>query len=216
MIPLNLRLLHLSPIAPPFLQCFIKEEVPLAYFEADTRHVHASRLNAASAIAHSLTILGLFLLSGAASAETLRGKIVGVTDGDTVTLRTDWDTYQVRVAGIDAPEKRQPFGSVSKKALSDCAFGQTVEVDTHKKDRYGRLIGKINSNGADCGLRQIQLGLAWHYKAYAKEQPAPDRESYSQAELVAREQRLGLWRDPNPTPPWDFRKESKSNSRPAP
>lgn len=155
-------------------------------------------------------IRSMFLLialgcSFSSSAERLTGKIVGITDGDTVTLRTDAETYQVRVMGIDAPEKRQAYGSASKKALSDCAFGKRVDVITRKKDFHGRLIGQVLADGADCGLRQVALGLACHYKAYAKEQEPQDRESYAKAEDRARAERPGLWHDPAPTPPWEFR-----------
>lgn len=151
------------------------------------------------------TALILIAIGVSSEAATLRGKVVGITDGDTVTLRTDTETYQVRVMGIDAPEKRQAFGSTSKKALSDCAFGKQVEVVTRKKDFHGRLIGQVFADHLDCGLRQVELGLAWHYKAYAKEQEPSDRESYARAEDQARAERLGLWSESAPTPPWDFR-----------
>lgn len=149
-----------------------------------------------------LTALGCSLPS---SAELLTGKIVGITDGDTVTLRTETETYQVRVMGIDAPEKRQAYGTASKKALSDCAFGKRVEIVTRKKDFHGRLIGQVFADHRDCGLRQVELGLAWHYKAYAKEQEPSDRATYTRAEDRARSERLGLWSESAPTPPWDFR-----------
>lgn len=153
------------------------------------------------------TCLSAALLTclGHAHADVLEGKVVGVTDGDTVTVLVDRREVKVRVAGIDAPEKKQAFGQRSKEHLSDCAFGKAVSVQWSKTDRYGRTIGKILADGVDCGLRQIQDGMAWHYKAYAKEQSATDRAAYSEAESQAVTHRSGLWSDQNPTPPWEFR-----------
>lgn len=144
----------------------------------------------------------------AATADTLVGKVVGITDGDTLTVRTTEETKQVRLSGIDAPEKRQDFGNAAKKALSDCAFDRPVQVETKKLDRYGRAVGKVTVEGVDCGLRQIKLGLAWHYKAYAREQNSVDRDLYARAEDAARRTRAGLWQASNPTPPWEFRRQS--------
>jgi endonuclease YncB( thermonuclease family) len=145
-----------------------------------------------------------------ASAGTLSGKVVGVADGDTVTLLVDQETIHVRVAGIDAPERGQPFSQASKQGLSKCAFGQPVKVEWHKKDRYGRTVGKVMAGTVDCGLRQIEQGLAWHYKAYAKEQAANDRESYSYAEASAREARAGLWDAAAPVAPWEYRHQRRA------
>lgn len=142
---------------------------------------------------------------------TLEGKVVGVADGDTVTVLVDGhDQVHVRISGIDAPEKKQVFGQRSKQAMSACAFGKQVVVEWRKKDRYGRAVGKLTVNGVDCGLRQIELGMAWHYKAYAKEQARADREAYATAEDEAKAARRGLWSDANPTPPWEFRHPKKS------
>ena len=93
----------------------------------------------------------------------------------------------------------------SKEALSDCAYGQQVEVQGSKLDRYGRLIGKVLAHEQDCNLRQIRLGMAWHYKLYMKEQALEDRVLYTNEENLARNNKLGLWSDPSPVPPWDFR-----------
>lgn len=103
-----------------------------------------------------------------AHADVLEGNVVGISDGDTLTVLVDRHQVKVRVAGIDAPEKKQPYGQRSKEHLSDCSFGKSVTVEWSKTDRYGRTIGKVTSNGVDCGLRQVQDGLAWFYKAYLK------------------------------------------------
>jgi endonuclease YncB( thermonuclease family) len=154
-------------------------------------------------------IVALLLCSMWVSAlygETLQGKVVGVSDGDTITVLDSSKTqHKIRLAGIDAPEKAQAFGERSKQHLSDLVFGKTVTVDWNKTDRYGRTIGKVVVNGQDANLRQVQAGLAWHYKQYEKEQSASDRSSYAQAEVDARTRRIGLWRDAAQIPPWDFR-----------
>lgn len=148
---------------------------------------------------------------GTAHADVLEGKVVGVTDGDTVTVLVDRREVKVRVAGIDAPEKKQPFGQRSKEHLSDCAFVKAVTVEWSKTDRYGRTIGKVIAGGVDCGLRQIQDGMAWHYKAYAKEQNSLDRAAYADAESQAMARKVGLWIDSQPTPPWEFRHPATTN-----
>lgn len=151
----------------------------------------------------------LFTCWGTALADVLEGKVVGISDGDTITVLVDRREVKVRVAGIDAPEKKQPFGQRSKEHLSDCAFGKAVSVEWSKTDRYGRAIGKVTAHGVDCGLRQIELGMAWHYKAYAKEQKVIDRAAYSEAESQSMTRKSGLWSEPHPTPPWEFRHGGK-------
>jgi endonuclease YncB( thermonuclease family) len=143
----------------------------------------------------------------AAVAADISGVVVAVQDGDTLTvLDGGFRQHRVRLAGIDAPEKGQAFGSRSKLGLSQCAFGRAVDVQGSKIDRYGRLIGKVMRADEDCNLRQLALGLAWHYKAYAREQSVQDRGVYDAAESDARERRAGLWADEHPAAPWDFRR----------
>jgi endonuclease YncB( thermonuclease family) len=148
-----------------------------------------------------------------ASAETLVGKVVGVSDVDTVTVLDVTKTqHKIRLAGIDAPEKSQPFGNRSKENLSDLVFGKTVTVEHSKIDRYGRIVGKILVNGTNANMALIRTGMAWHYKEYEREQSATDRATYAAAETIARQQRAGLWRDANPTPPWDFRRAQRDGA----
>lgn len=151
-------------------------------------------------------VLTLGIFSGAA-ADVLGGKVLAVTDGDTITVLDAGDVqHVVRLAGIDAPEKRMPFGQRSKQNLSDLVYGRWVEVEGEKNDRYGRLVGKVLVNGRDANLAQIQAGMAWHYKEYQREQTVPDRRIYAEAESKATIAKQGLWADPNPVPPWDWRK----------
>lgn len=152
----------------------------------------------------------LAVASSTSFADQLIGKVIKVTDGDTVNLLTsDNETHKIRLSGIDAPEKKQAFGNKSKQALADLIDGKTVNVEYNKLDRYQRVVGKITFNGQDVNLRQIKLGLAWHYKKYEKEQDVEDRSIYADAEYLAQRERLGLWTDVNPIAPWDFRKQKK-------
>ena len=131
--------------------------------------------------------------------------MVGITDGDTVTvLDANLQQHKIRLAGIDAPESYQAFGSRSTENVATLSFNKTVTVEWKKKDRE-RLIGKVLINGVDINLAQVRAGMAWWYVKYAKEQSPEDRHLYDQAEQQARAQRVGLWRDANPIPPWEFR-----------
>lgn len=154
--------------------------------------------------------LFLAILPSLCLAETLSGRIVGVVDGDTVDLLVDGrDLVRVRIAGIDAPERGQPFGQRSKQKMSDMVFGKPADVVFDKRDRYGRTIGKVIVNGRDAGLLLIDSGLAWHYKKYEREQSVSDRRLYSDAEQQARRLQVGFWSESDPVPPWDWRKRGK-------
>lgn len=144
------------------------------------------------------------------SAYELTGRVVSVADGDTVTLLdANLRQHKVRLSGIDAPERRQPFGNRSRLHLGALVFGKQVTADCPKKDRYKRGVpprGRPN-------LAQIEAGMAWHYKAYAREQSPADQWRYAKAEDRAREARQGLWADRAPVAPWDFRKARKTSAR---
>lgn len=160
----------------------------------------------------SALLLATLALPLLAHSDTLQGHVVGITDGDTITLLDAANTqHKIRVAGIDAPEKKQPFGQRSKESLSALAFDKDLTIEWSKKDRYGRIVGKlIGKQGRDLNLEQVKLGMAWHYKQYEKEQSQEDRRLYAAAEDVARGERIGLWSEPNPVPPWDYRKENRN------
>lgn len=153
-------------------------------------------------------LLALLFLVTTVQAETLSGRVVGVADGDTITILDNTNTqYKIRLAGIDAPEKKQPFGSVSKKSLSDMVYGKQVSVDYSKQDRYGRTVGKVLVNGVDANLEQVKHGFAWFYKKYQNEQSLQDRLDYLNAQEAAETSKVGLWVEPNPVAPWGFRKK---------
>lgn len=168
-------------------------------------------------------VLVLALFVGTASANTVTGKVVGVSDGDTImVLDADRQQHKIRVAGIDAPEKGQAFGQRAKASLSRLVFGKEVEVRWNKQDRYRRIVGKVLVAAPDCvslgcaktldaGLDQVAAGHAWWYRKYARDQSHEDAGRYEEAEDAARARKGGLWVDPHPTAPWDWREERRRN-----
>ncbi len=124
--------------------------------------------------------LALFFAALSCNPATIEGRVVGVADGDTITvLDADKIQHKIRLAGIDAPEKKQPFGQRSKESLSDLVFDKTVTVNTDKLDKYRRNVGKVLVDGVDANLEQLKRGMAWHYKAYQREQAHTDQQDYS-------------------------------------
>jgi endonuclease YncB( thermonuclease family) len=151
--------------------------------------------------------------SSLAHADTLTGKVVAVADGDTITvLPADKKQERIRFQGIDAPEKAQAFGNVSKEHVASLVFGKTVTVEYAKRDKYGRIVGKVLLDGKDINLEQLRAGLAWFYKQYENELSEADRKSYVSAETEAKAAKRGLWKDANPTAPWEFRHPGKPTS----
>ena len=158
-------------------------------------------------------------LSGTASAAEMHGKVVAVADGDTLTVLDDAGTqHKVRLSGIDAPERRQPYGQRAKQHLAVLAHGKGVRVEWDKRDRYGRLVGRVLLAECprpecpytrDAGLEQIRAGLAWHYIEYSKEQPLAERWRYARVEREARARREGLWHEADPVPPWNYRRAGR-------
>jgi endonuclease YncB( thermonuclease family) len=149
-----------------------------------------------------------------ALAATLAGRVVGVSDGDTVTVLTAENRqFKIRLSGIDAPEKKQPFGAHAKETLARQLFGHPVVVEWSKTDRYGRIVGKIEVDGVDANLEQIREGSAWVYTQYLRELPVEDRKLYLEAERQARAEHRGLWHDAQPEPPWQWRRELREHQR---
>lgn len=142
------------------------------------------------------------LLVSAAAAESFEAKVVEIMDGDTVgALRTDTRAHvKIRLAEIDAPEKSQPFGNQSKKALSELVFGKIVRVEVRETDRYGRLVGRLYAGGIDVNAAQVRGGMAWVYTRYSKDAKFPPLEA------EARAARRGLWADARSMAPWDYRR----------
>jgi endonuclease YncB( thermonuclease family) len=152
----------------------------------------------------------LLFIATSVNAETIVGHVVGVADGDTITvLDARKVQHKIRLAGIDAPEKAQPFGNRSKESLSELAFDKDASVETEKLDRYGRSVGKVLVNGRDVNLVQVERGMAWFYRQYQREQSPGDRKLYDAAEASAKMDKRGLWHDADPMPPWDYRKSKR-------
>lgn len=147
------------------------------------------------------------LCSFLAQAETYPARVVGVHDGDTVTVLDGTRAqHKIRLAGIDAPELRQPFGQRARQYLADQVFSRDVVLDCGKMDwRNKREVCVILLAGQDINLQQVEAGLAWWYRAYSRDQTPAQRKDYAAAETEARETRLGLWADDNPVPPWEWR-----------
>jgi len=158
-------------------------------------------------------LLGLLLAVVALPirAAEMTGRVVGIIDGDTIdVLMPGFQMVRVRLAGIDAPERGQAFGMAAKAALSELVFARQVVVQWKKRDRYERLVGRVVVSGADANLAMVTRGMAWHCVRFEAEQEREDRAAYAQAERQARLQRRGLWGDPKPVAPWDYRKTRKS------
>lgn len=135
-----------------------------------------------------------------------QGRVVGVQDGDTITvLDSSNANHRIRLQGIDAPEKGQAFGTRSHQNLSQLTFDRVVTIEWSKHDRYRRIVGKVTLDGRDVCLEQVRAGMAWHYKYYQNEQTLDDQKLYAEGEESARLAKVGLWIDPDPIPPWDFR-----------
>jgi endonuclease YncB( thermonuclease family) len=161
-------------------------------------------------ILRALATFSLLIASAAAFSDEIQGKVIGVSDGDTVTV-VDARRVQskVRISGIDAPEKHQSFGQAAKRKMSDLAYNRDVIVRWSKRDRYSRIVGIVLVDGKDVGLALIEAGLAWHYKRFANEQSASERAAYAAAEMRARAGHIGLWRDTQPVPPWEYRNDKR-------
>jgi endonuclease YncB( thermonuclease family) len=154
-----------------------------------------------------LVAIAFTLLISAASADTFKGHVVGVTDGDTITvLRDDRTQVKVRLDQIDTPEIGQPFGQAAKKAVSRLVFGKDVDIDTNGLDKYGRTIGTVTLDGEIANYTMVKTGYAWAYRKYLRNQDLLVWEEN------ARNQRLGLWADPHPMPPWEWRKKGSAAS----
>jgi endonuclease YncB( thermonuclease family) len=127
------------------------------------------------------------------------GKVIGVTDGDTIKILEHREMLKVRLAEVDAPETGQAFGTQAKKALSDLVFGKEVRVIERDQDRYGRMVGVVYVDNQSVNREMVRQGMAWVYRRYATEI------AFFQLEEEAKAQKRGLWADPHAIPPWDYR-----------
>lgn len=147
--------------------------------------------------------IGAALLLVTTAALACTGRVVGVTDGDTIKVLCNRTEVKVRLAEIDAPERGQPFGAKAKVALSDLVFGRQVRLEVTDKDRYGRSIARVWVGSTDANREMIRRGYAWAYRKYLTDTTLLDDEE------SARRARSGLWADADPTSPWEFRAEKR-------
>ena len=152
------------------------------------------------------TFLLIACTSFSISAASISGKTVGVHDVDTITVLQGRTQYKIRLEGIDTPELKQAFGTKAKQALSGKVFGKKVQVKWEEKDRYGRILGSVYVGRRWINNEMLVEGYGWHYKQYSKDRVL------AQSEDAAKRAKIGLWRDRNPTPPWEFRKNGAPKS----
>ena len=166
-------------------------------------------------VAYPLRWIAAFCLLGLvasthAGTHQIEGRVVGVHDGDSITLLdADNRQHKIRLDGIDAPELGQPFGRASKKHLVDMLAGREAVAECHKIDRYRREVCRVLVDGADAGLEQIRAGMAWYFRRYANELPPDRRQQYADTEARAKAEQRGLWVDAEPVAPWDWRAQSR-------
>ena len=145
-------------------------------------------------------ILALFLPVLVVASNIHEGKVVKVVDGDTLTILVDKQQLKIRLSDIDTPERKQPFGTKAKQALSDLAFGKQARVIEVTTDRYGRIVGRVYVEGIDVNRELVAQGYAWVYRKYS------DDAELLRLESEAKQKGLGLWAEPNPIPPWEWRR----------
>jgi len=151
-------------------------------------------------VASLIPLFALFLAGTFACGQEFTAKVVGIDDGDSIKLLTgDKTEIRVRLLGIDAPEWKQPYRDAAKQSLSDLIFGKTVRVQPTGEDRYHRVTANVFIDRVWVNYVQVRRGLAWHYVRYSTDK------GLAAAELTARTERLGLWQEPQPTPPWEWR-----------
>ena len=140
--------------------------------------------------------------------------VVGISDGDSiVVVSEDKKQERVRLATIDAPENGQAFGKAAKQSLSQMIYKRHVQLEVKNRDRYGRIVAQVFIGELNANVEQLRRGYAWHYKRHAREQGREERRLYASTEDAARARKAGLWKDENPTPPWDYRKENEREKR---
>lgn len=140
----------------------------------------------------------------AVHGQEITGKVVGVTDGDTVKVLVDRKTVTVRLEGIDAPESGQSFGRKAKDALAALVAGKEVRVEQTGTDQYGRALGTIFVGDVDVNAKLVEQGWAWHFKKYSSDI------RLAKLEIDARDAKRGLWAEAKPLPPWEFRARQRA------
>lgn len=156
----------------------------------------------------SIQLLLLFILSTTVLASSsFTGKVVKITDGDTIQVMHNSVAEKIRLDGIDCPESSQAYGNKAKEFTKDFVASRVVTVEVKTKDKYGRTVGEVfRSDGMSLNQELVRAGYAWHYKKYSNDP------ILAELEEIAKFTNAGLWADPNPTAPWDWRKSKKISS----
>lgn len=154
---------------------------------------------------------------GRVGQQSFEALVLRVQDGDSLVVRRVGQTRseRLRISGIDAPERGQPYGDASRVALAALVDGERLRVAPAKKDPYGRLVAALSLGERDIGLAMIEGGHAWYFRRYRRDLPAALRKPYERAEARAREAGVGLWRDPAAQAPWDYRSRQRNQRRDA-
>jgi len=156
-------------------------------------------------VLQKLLVSLILIFSSIAHSEPISGRVVGISDGDTLTVLDGSNTqHKVRLAAIDAPEKAQAFGQRAKQKLSELCYGKTASINVVTTDRYGRSVCDVDCAGINANEVMVQSGFAWVYRKYDK-----GHEHLYPLEEEARNARRGLWADPNPLAPWEWRRAKR-------
>lgn len=147
-----------------------------------------------------MAVVFIAAVSPVAAQFSFEAQVIRITDGDTLTVRAGEKNFRVRLHGVDAPERGQAFGTRAREFLADAVAGKAVALRVLDVDRYGRLIAEILIGDTNWNLELLRSGMAWHYAEY------DDSPAYKAAEAVARGARRGLWTEPAPDAPWEYRR----------
>lgn len=156
----------------------------------------------------SASLFLTLLLAASPAPAGPQGRVVSVHDGDTLTVLVERRQVRVRLIDIDAPELRQPFGTRSRQSLSNLCFGKMASLEVRGQDRYNRTLARVSCGGADANAEQVRRGYAWTFVRYAR----PDSPLFA-LERDARTAHRGLWQDPSPIAPWEWRRSVRESSR---
>jgi len=152
-----------------------------------------------------LLLLLITVSSQIFAKEVITGKVIKVSDGDTINILVNKKQKRIRLAEIDCPEKKQPWGKKAKTALADMIAGKVVQVEKVTIDRYKRIVGKVFYSGENINRKLVKDGQCWIYRKYNKDP------SMLELEAQARDNERGLWRLPENQriPPWEYRRNKR-------
>ena len=151
-------------------------------------------------------LLWAYFLLASTQAFAWTGQVVAVSDGDTIKVLHDGQQEKIRLYGVDTPEKKQAFGQKAKIFTASMVAGKVVDVEPVDQDRYGRTVGIVTVGGLNLNEELVKNGFAWVYRQYCRRGECV---SWLKEEGQARAARIGMWVDPAPVPPWDWRRENK-------